>query len=75
MVKNIPDVDGDVRYPLVKVKLTGSDGNAFSIIGKVKDALRKAKVEQEEISRFVNEAMGGDYNNVLCTCMNWVSVS
>lgn len=59
----------------IKVKLIGEDGNAFFIIGKVKQALRRAGASNEECIKFMEEAMSGDYNNVLITCMRWVYVS
>ena len=64
----------DVKYPKVKVQLTGRDGNAFAIMGAVKDGLRKAGVSKEEQDKFMEEAMSGDYNNLLMTCMRWVDV-
>jgi len=64
-----------VKYPKIKVKLVGADGNAFAVMGKVKNALRAGKVPQAEISEFMKECMSGDYNHLLATCMNWVSVS
>lgn len=64
-----------IRYPNIKVKLVGTDGNAFSILGNVRRALRKGKVSQEEIDAFCDEAMSGDYNDLLFTCMRWVDVS
>jgi len=63
------------KYPHIKVRLTGKDGNAFAVLGNVKQALRKAKIPQEEISQFMNEAMSGDYSHLLGTCMKWVSIS
>lgn len=63
------------KYPNVKVKLTGTDGNAFAIMGKVREAMRKAKVEQKEIDKFTEEAMSGDYDNLLMVCTQYVSVS
>jgi hypothetical protein len=62
-------------YPHVKVKLTGRDGNALSIINSCSVAARKGKVPQEEIDQFNNEALSGDYDNVLRTCLKWFSVS
>jgi len=64
----------DVKYPDITVQLTGTDGNAFAVIGKVQMALRRARVPQEEVDAFVKEATSGDYNNVLATCMSWVEV-
>ena len=63
------------KYPKIKVRLTGNDGNAFAVMGKVKTALRKAKVSNEEIDLYLKESMSGDYNNLLATAMNWVEVS
>jgi hypothetical protein len=65
----------DVLYPNVKVKLVGSDGNAFSIMGKVSAALRRHGVPKEEIDRYTTESMSGDYNHLLRTAMRWVDVS
>jgi hypothetical protein len=36
----------EVRYPDVTVKLTGTDGNAWALMGKVSGALRRAKGEE-----------------------------
>ena len=65
----------DVKYPQVEVELVGNDGNAFAILGNVSKAMRRAKIEKSEIDAFMTEAMGGDYDNLLQTCMKWVSVS
>ena len=65
----------DVKYPNVKVKLTGEDGNAFFIIGRVSQALRRANVGNDEIEAFQKEANSGDYDHLLRTCMKWVSCS
>ena len=64
----------EVRYPGVTVELSGHDGNAMMIIGTVRKALKRAGVPDEEIAAFANEAMSGDYDNVLRTCMAWVDV-
>lgn len=63
------------KYPQIKVKLTGYDGNAFAILGRVKRALREAKVPQEEQDKFMQEATSGSYDHLLQTCMSWVEVS
>ncbi len=66
--------DTNVKYPKIKVKLVGSDGNAFAILGKVKNALRKGGVSSEEVSKFITEATSGNYDHLLTTCMAWVEV-
>lgn len=64
----------DIRYPDITVQLTGTDGNAFMIIGAVSHAMRRHGVDKEEIDAFTKEAMSGDYNHLLATCMKWVDV-
>ncbi len=59
----------------VKVQLSGEDGNAFFIIGRVRKAMRNADIENETIEAFSDEVMSGDYNNVLQTCMKYVEVA
>jgi hypothetical protein len=66
---------GNIKYPAVKVKLTGEDGNAFAILGRVQRALRRAGVLNGEIESFVAAATRGDYDHLLRTCMEWVDVS
>jgi len=63
------------KYPNVKVKLVGKDGNSFSIIARVSEAMRKKKIPANEISEFRKEAMRGNYGDLLRTCMNYVTVS
>lgn len=61
------------KYPHVSVRLTETDGNAFSVIGTVRQALRRSEgIDVAEA--FVREAMAGDYDHVLRTCMAWVEV-
>jgi hypothetical protein len=57
----------------ITVKLTGEDGNAFAIIGKVSAALKKNGYA--DLSReFQKEAISGDYNHLLQTAMEYVEV-
>jgi len=62
------------KYPEVKVKLSGEDGNAFAVLGQVKSAMRRAGIAQEEISAFIKEATSGNYDELIATCMKWVEV-
>jgi hypothetical protein len=59
----------------VEVELIGHDGNAFLLLGKVRRALKQAGAPKEEIEKFLEEAMSGDYDHLLATCMDWVEVS
>ena len=65
----------DVKYPDVEVQLTGHDGNAFAIMGRVSKELRRAGVSDEEVKQYQNEATSGDYDHLLQVTMQWVSVS
>ena len=56
------------------VKLSGHDGNAFAIMGRVKRALKRAGADKEYIDRYVREAMAGDYNNLLRVSMEYAAV-
>jgi hypothetical protein len=58
----------------VKVQLSGNDGNAFSVMGTVKQALKKAGASSEELSQYVSDSMSGDYDNLLRVAMDWVEV-
>lgn len=57
-----------------KVKLVGIDGNAFSILARVRKALRKAGYPKEHIEKFTEEAISGDYDNLLQVCCKYVDV-
>lgn len=63
-----------MKYPEIEVQLTGEDGNAFAVLGKVRKALRRADVPQEEIEQFTKEATSGDYDHLLGVCIEWVNV-
>lgn len=63
-----------VRFADVEVQLVGEDGNAFAILGRVSRALRKGGATAAEVDEFMTEATSGDYDNLLATCMRWVSV-
>jgi len=58
----------------VKVKLVGTDGNAFAIMGKVKRALKDAGATDEEVTQYLNDSQSGDYNNLLQVACKWVNV-
>lgn len=55
------------------VQLTGEDGNAFSILGRVRRAISRSD-HPELVDEFLQEAMAGDYDHLLQTCMRYVTV-
>jgi hypothetical protein len=63
------------RYPDITIQLTGQDGNATAIIGRVSRVLRREKVPPEEIEQFVNEAISSpSYHDLLTVVQTWVDV-
>lgn len=62
------------KYPHIHVKLLGTDGNAFSLIGKVRRAIEKS--EGREVAKaFTSEAMDkGSYDELLTFLMETVDV-
>ena len=62
------------RYPDVRVKLTGEDGNAYAIMGAVQRALRKAKVPEALVQQYLAESQSGDYDHLLQVACKWVDV-
>jgi hypothetical protein len=61
-----------ISKPLVK--LTGKDGNAYSIMARVRRALQKAGVPVEVLEEYYNESTKGDYNRLLCVAAKYVKV-
>ena len=62
------------KYPDIQVELTGHDGNAFSILGRCNQAMRRARIPQEERDAFQKEATAGNYDHLLATCIEWFDV-
>lgn len=60
-----------VKYPEIKINLTGEDGNAFFILGRCKGAMKNAGLPEETMNSFYKEATSRDYNHLLHTCMEW----
>jgi hypothetical protein len=65
-----------MKGPLTKptVKLIGHNGNAFSIMGHVKQSLRRAGADKEYIDKYLSEATAGDYDNLLAVSLEYVNV-
>lgn len=49
-----------------KYTLVGVDGNAFSIMGYVRNAMKREHCTKEEIDAYSKDAMSSDYNHLLC---------
>lgn len=65
----------DVKFPDVSVDLSETDGNVFSIIGKVKKALERAG-HREAADEFRTKAMEAEsYDDVIQLAMSMVDVN
>jgi len=64
----------EVKYPEIEVQLTGQDGNAFMIMGRVQRALKDHGVPKAEVDKYLEESTSGDYDHLLQTAMKWVVV-
>ena len=45
--------------------LVGVDGNAFSIMGYVRSAMKSAKMTSQDIDAYTKDARSSDYNHLL----------
>ena len=62
------DMDNDEKYSLV-----GIDGNAFSVMGYVTNAMKAEGMSKQEISDYRKNAMSGDYNNLLSVSQEMIN--
>ena len=64
----------DTKYLHIDVELIGKNDDAFFILGTVYNKLKQHNIPKPELKTFYDEAISGDYNNLLCVCMSWVNV-
>ena len=57
----------------VEVSPNGPSGNAFAVMGNVSRALKRAG-HGDKVEEYMNEAMSGDYDNLLRVTEEWVTV-
>jgi len=63
-----------VKYPDISIPMVGEDGNAFSILGRVKRIMRRADLPDSEWEAFYAEATSSNYDHLLMTVMRWFEV-
>lgn len=61
------------KYPHIKIKLAGTDGNAFSVLAVCLAAAR-GMLTKEEMAAFREEAMASDFDHLIATCCEWFDV-
>ena len=63
------------KYPHIEVQLVGLDGNAIAVINRCVKAAEENHLDEEDIEEFKEEALSGDYDHVLRTCIKWFDAS
>lgn len=64
------------KHPEVRVRLSGTDGNVFHLIGRCRQAAREAGLGEEAIREFTSEVTrAGDFDSALRVMLGWFSVS
>lgn len=58
------------KYPDIHIQLENKDGNAFAILGRVLNAMRRADIA-DQWHIFHREATAGNYDNLLATVVRW----
>lgn len=62
----------DKRRPTVR--LLGTDGNAWAILGRIAKALRGAGYSKEEVDEYQAQATSDDYNHLIRVSCDWADV-
>ena len=62
------------EIPKPLVELTGKDGNAYSIMGRVRRALQKAGAPAEVLDKYYEESTKGDCDHLLSIACQYVKV-
>ena len=57
-----------------KYSLVGVNGNAFSVMGYTAQALKREGL-RDLVGRMHEEAMSGDYDNLLAVCMRYIDMA
>lgn len=61
-------------YKHVRVNMHGVSGNAYCVMGAVKNGLAKAGAPLSHQQAFLGMAMSDDYEYLLYTCAMWVTI-
>ena len=64
-----------VKFPDAFVQLSGEDGNAGAIMGRVTRELKRVGASDDDIREFRVQCISGDYDELLRTVMAWVETA
>ena len=62
------------KFPEIEVQLSGEDGGAMAIIGRVSQAMRSAGVSREDRDLYLEDSMSGNYDHLLQVAIATVTV-
>jgi len=62
------------QFAEIDVQLSGNDGNAFSIMGSVVRAIKRAGATEAQVAEYREASMAGDYDNLLQVALRTVNV-
>ena len=63
------------KHTGITVELIGTDGNIFSILARVRLAMRRGNIRQPVIEEFTQAVQScGSYDEALCVVMEYVDV-
>lgn len=57
---------------MAKYNLVGIDGNAYSIMGYVRNAMKNENKSKLEIDNYISDATSGDYNHLLLVSVTMI---
>jgi hypothetical protein len=63
-----------IMKPMFNIEVVPADGNAFSIMGAVSKAMRRAGASDEVIKKYQEESQSGDYDNLIQVAMRHVNI-
>ena len=61
------------KYPDISVKLIGEDSNAYFILGRVTNSLKKAG-HKDAAKSYMEEATSADYDHLLCVTAKYICI-
>jgi len=70
----VPPTGVDVPPPKPRLRLIGTDGNAFAILGAALNKARECGWSVEKYKRFKEEATSGNYDQLLATVQRYFDV-
>jgi len=56
----------------MKYSLEGVNGNAYAVMGYVRQAMRKEGISKSEIDKYLEDAQSSDYSHLLCVSFDMI---